>query len=45
VKAELVRGDGGVFDVDADGVRIFSKHATGRYPDSDEIIEALKGMG
>jgi selenoprotein W-related protein len=39
--AELTRGDRGVFDVAVDGKVIFSKHATGRFPDDQEIIKAL----
>jgi selenoprotein W-related protein len=43
VDPELVASGGGVFDVDADGRRIFSKHETGRFPEADEILERLKG--
>jgi len=35
-------GDNGVFDVVADGDLIFSKHAAGRFPDEEEIVEALR---
>ena len=42
--AELIAGERGVFDVAADGKRLFSKHAAGRFPDSGEIITALKSM-
>ena len=41
VEAELVRGDNGVFDVDVDGRRVFSKHEAGRFPDPDEILAKL----
>ena len=41
VEAELVKGDDGVFDVVADGERIFSKHEAGRFPDPDEILAKL----
>ena len=37
----LEKGSGGVFDVELDGVRLFSKHAQGRFPDEDEVIDAL----
>lgn len=42
VRATLVRGDDGVFDVDADGTRIFSKHESGRFPGPEEIERALR---
>jgi len=42
VEAELIKGDNGVFDVDIDGQRVFSKHETGRFPDSDEILAHLR---
>jgi selenoprotein W-related protein len=42
VKPELVGGGGGIFDVEADGKLIFSRHATGRFPEDKEIIAALK---
>ena len=41
IEAELVRGDGGVFDVVVDGKLIYSKHKTGRFPDPDEILAKL----
>lgn len=34
-------GKGGVFDVYADGKRIFSKHETGRYPKLEELVPKL----
>jgi selT/selW/selH-like putative selenoprotein len=40
----LVKGDNGVFDVLANGTLIFSKHAAGRFPEENEIIEALRGL-
>jgi selT/selW/selH-like putative selenoprotein len=42
VKAKLVKGDDGIFDVVADGRMIFSKHDTGRFPSESEVIEALR---
>ncbi|MBI3372408.1 MAG: hypothetical protein HY017_11720 [Betaproteobacteria bacterium] len=42
VKPELIEGAGGVFDVVADGVMIFSKHRAGRFPESAEVLRALK---
>ena len=40
--AELIRGDGGIFDVNVDGELVFSKHAAGRYPEPEEILAALR---
>jgi selT/selW/selH-like putative selenoprotein len=42
IEAELLEGDRGAFDVVADGRLIFSKHTAHRFPDSDEIVRALK---
>ena len=42
VEAKLSAGDGGIFDVHCDGELLFSKHAEGRYPSEDEIVEALR---
>ena len=41
IESELIKGDDGVFDVVVDGVRIFSKHETGRFPEEREIVAAL----
>ena len=37
-----MRGDGGVFDVVVDGTLVFSKHQADRFPESEEIIRALR---
>jgi predicted Rdx family selenoprotein len=34
-------GKGGIFDVYADGKRIFSKHETGEYPNRSELLQVL----
>ena len=44
MQAELIKGAGGVFDVTADGKLIYSKHQTGRFPDNEEVLQALKGL-
>ncbi len=41
VKAKLIAGGGGIFDVKVDGKLIFSKHETGRFPEDNEIIRQL----
>lgn len=42
---ELVPGEGGVFDVVADGQRVFSKHEAGRFPEPEEIVRAIRALG
>ena len=42
-QSELVRGDNGIFDVEVDGRRIYSKHETGRFPEHKEILAKLRG--
>jgi selenoprotein W-related protein len=42
IDAQLVKGDAGVFDVVADGRLVFSKHREGRFPESGEILRALR---
>ncbi len=36
-----MRGDNGIFDVVADGQMVFSKHAEGRFPEEQEVLESL----
>jgi len=38
---ELAKGASGVFDVFCDATLVFSKHREGRFPDPDEVIQAL----
>jgi selT/selW/selH-like putative selenoprotein len=42
-KVELVKGSGGVFDVEVDGRRVFSKHHEGRFPEPEEILAKIRG--
>jgi selenoprotein W-related protein len=42
VQPTLVEGSGGVFDVTVDGRLIYSKHATGQFPEEEEILEQLR---
>ncbi len=42
VEAVLVKGSGGVFDVEADGTLIYSKHKTGQFPGHYDVINQLK---
>jgi selenoprotein W-related protein len=39
---EIVPSGGGVFEVDLDGRRIFSKKEMGRFPEFEEIHEAIE---
>ena len=41
-QSELVRGDNGIFDVEVDGRRIYSKKQTGRFPAHEEILAELR---
>ena len=41
IDAEMIEGAGGIFDVKADGEVVFSKHDEGRFPEHDEVLEAL----
>jgi selT/selW/selH-like putative selenoprotein len=41
IECELIAGGKGVFDVVADGVTLFSKHKSGRFPNAKEIIEQI----
>jgi selenoprotein W-related protein len=42
VEAELSKGFGGIFDVEVDGQRVYSKHDTGRFPEPGEIVGLLQ---
>ena len=44
VEAQLIAGDKGVFDVAANGKVIFSKYASGRFPEDREIVDALRSL-
>lgn len=45
MNAELIKGDGGIFDVAAGGELVFSKHREGRFPDNAEVLDALRERG
>ena len=42
VKANLVPGGGGIFDVIVDDVKVYSKHDTGRFPEPGEVAGKIK---
>jgi len=41
VSIEQERGSGGIFDVDIDGEKVFSKWDANRFPDNKEILAAI----
>jgi selenoprotein W-related protein len=41
VRPRLIEGKGGVFEVSVGKKLIFSKKASGRFPENGEILEAL----
>jgi selenoprotein W-related protein len=42
IDVELIESSGGVFEVKKDGRLIFSKRKLGRFPEHQEIIDALR---
>ncbi|MBC80578.1 MAG: hypothetical protein CMQ33_07065 [Gammaproteobacteria bacterium] len=42
IEAQLIEGDGGIFDVKLGGNLVYSKHETGSFPDEDELITSLR---
>lgn len=42
VKAQLIPGSNGVYDIMVDDNTIYSKYKTKRFPDNDDIIKLLK---
>ena len=43
MRPRLIEGRGGVFEVRTGKTLVFSKHETGRFPEDDEVLRALKG--
>jgi selenoprotein W-related protein len=39
---EVVAGTGGVFDVDVNGERLFTKSMIGRYPEPEDVMPLLR---
>lgn len=39
---EIVAGSGGVFDVDLNGARVFTKSMIGRYPEPEDLLPILR---
>ncbi|MBD3236557.1 MAG: SelT/SelW/SelH family protein [Candidatus Eisenbacteria bacterium] len=38
----MIASGGGVFEVTADGELVFSKRNMGRFPEDEEVLEALR---
>ncbi len=41
IKAELIEGRGGVFDVCVDGTQVWCKKDEGRFPEHDELLDKI----
>lgn len=41
LEAQLIKGKGGVFEVQWDGQTVFSKKVVGRFPEPGEVEEVL----
>jgi selenoprotein W-related protein len=41
IEPELVRGNGGVFEIIVDGVAVFSKRSLGRFPEEGEVARMI----
>jgi len=39
---ELIPSSGGVFEVSVNGQKIYSKKATGQFPDPDAIVKVVR---
>ncbi len=44
IAVDYIKSGGGVFEVTADGKLIYSKKATGRFPEHSEVISKLKSI-
>jgi predicted Rdx family selenoprotein len=42
--AQLIRSQGGVFEVVADGVEVYAKSKTGRHARPGEVLESFKRL-
>ena len=44
ITPDLKKGGGGEFIVTANGTQVFSKKEVGRFPEHEEVLEALKAL-
>lgn len=42
VGVDLIRSSGGVFEIAADGVLLYSKKKTGEFPEDGDIVRMIK---
>lgn len=42
IEPELIEGGGGIFDIAVDGDVIFCRHDADRFPEEQEIVDALR---
>jgi len=41
-EVELVAGSGGIYDIEVDGDKVFSKHEAGRFAEPEEVISLIR---
>lgn len=41
---DLVEGSGGIFEIDVDGKRVFSKKKLGRFPEDGEVEREIRSL-
>jgi len=44
IDANLIAGSGGIFEVIADGKKVYSKEETGHFPEPGEVTNILKSL-
>jgi selenoprotein W-related protein len=44
MESDLVASKGGVFEVSIDGVSVFSKRETGRFPEDGEVVRRISDL-
>ncbi len=44
ITVEMIKGGGGIFDVKVDGQLIYSKQETGRFPEHQEVLDAVSKL-
>ena len=42
VEAKLIGGGGGIFEVKLDGKVVFDKDSVGRFPEEQEVVDAIE---
>ncbi|MBW2700097.1 MAG: Rdx family protein [Deltaproteobacteria bacterium] len=44
VKAKLIAGGGGIFEVSLDGKVVFDKFSMGRFPENQEVVDQINAI-